>query len=230
MQGRGRGSAAVRSWIAAWKGDIDADGAQDVIPSQVARRRARWGLGIALGACVGFDAVIGLLVRAHQIGAGCTGYAMGVGGVSWFLVFPILFGTSSHVRLVVGGGRRFVVARTLTGPRAVDLDALVRVRRFQMLSKSGRNWDELRLRDRHGVRLSVDRVGNDVERAIRSAVEVPGARASAAVRERLGLSYSGLGGTGQALLGTFAFPALSAGCCVASLFLTCLISGTPFNG
>jgi hypothetical protein len=207
----------------------DADVSQGIISSRSARRRARVCLGIVLGAWVGFDATIGLLVRAHQIGVGCTGYAMGAGGIASLLVVPIFYGMSSGVRLVVGGGRSFVVARTLTGPRALDLDALVRVRRFQMMGRNGRIWSELRLRDRHGVRLSVDSVGMDVGRAVRSAVETRGVRISSAAKESLGMSCRGLGGKIQALLGVFVFIPAWMGCCVASLAVTCLFSGTPYN-
>lgn len=84
---------------------------------------------------------------------------MAAGGIASFLVFPIFFGASWRARLVSTSGRRFVVARTLTGPRAVDLEALVSVRRFMVLGKSGSNWDELRVRDRYGIRLSLDQRG-----------------------------------------------------------------------
>ncbi|WP_325566754.1 hypothetical protein [Actinospica sp.] len=201
-----------------------------MIPSRVARRRARWALGIVLGAWVGFDAVIGLLVRAHAINERCTGYCMGAGGMGWFLVFPVWFGMSSRARLVDSGGRSFVVGRTLTGLRAVDLDELVSVRRFQALGRTGQFWDELRLRDRWGVRLSADRV-DGIDRAVKNAVEARAVRVSSAVKDRLGMRRRTrpMAG-GRALLGVFVLVGSLGGFVIVSLYLTCLIAGTPLNG
>jgi len=220
----------VRSWVTEWRGHSESDVPQDVIPSRLARRRARLGLGIVLGAWVGFDAVVGLLVRAHQIDVRCTGYSMGAGGIASFLVFPIFFGTSWRVRLVSSSGRRFVIARTVTGPRAVDLEALVRVRRFMVLGKNGSNWDELRIRDRYGVRLCLDRGNSEVDGAVLDAEDVRGLHISKAARRRLDTRYIAASEAGRAFLGIPILVGSMAGCCVASLFVTCLISGTPFNG
>ena len=205
------------------------DAPQDVIPSLLARRRAWLGLGIILGAWVGFDAAIGILVRAHEISERCTGYSMGAGGVGWFLVFPVWFGMSSRVRLVAGGGRNFVVGRTLTGPRAVDLDQLVSVRRFQVLGRGRQAWDELRLRDRWGVRLSVDRV-DAIGSALRNAIETRELRVSGAARDRLCMGRTRSRPGGCAVLGVFVLVGLLFGCVILSLYVTCLIAGTPLNG
>lgn len=223
----------MRSWVTAWRNyseSDDSDESEDVISSRSARRRAQWGLGIVFGAWVGFDAVLGLLVRAYQIDARCTSYSIAAGGFAAFQVFPILFGTSWRVRLVSSSGRRFVVARTVTGPRAVDLEALVSVRRFMVLGKNGSNWDELRIRDRHGVRLSLDRGNSEVDGAVRDAVDVRGLRISKAAKRRLDTRYIGAGEAARAFLGILILIGSIVGCCVASLFVTCLIAGTPFNG
>src|SRR5258708_4961022 len=87
-----QGWATVRLWAAGWRGHVEDSGPHDVIPSRLARRRARWGLGILLGVWAGFDVAIGILVRAHGINERCTGYSMGAGGTAWFLVFPAWFG------------------------------------------------------------------------------------------------------------------------------------------
>jgi len=224
-----QGWATVRSWAAGRRGHVNDIGSGDVIPARLARRRARRGLGILLGLWAGFDVAIGILVRTHEINERCTGYSLGAGGIAWFLVFPAWFGMSWRARLVARDGRSFVVGRTLTGPRAVDLDRLVRVRRFQALGRYGEVWDELRLRDDRGIRLSVDRVGA-IETAVRQAIEAREVRVSRAVENRLGMRPARFGAGARALAGVFAFVGSLAGCVVMSLLVTSLIAGTPFNG
>ena len=205
------------------------DGPQDVIPSRLARRRALWGLGIVLGAWVGFDAAIGILVRVHEINERCTGYSMGAGGIGWLFVFPVWFGMSWRVRLVASCGRNFVTGRTLTGSRAVDLDQLASVRRFQMLGRNGQAWDELRLRDRWGVRLSIDSV-DGIGDTVLNAIEARELRVSAAVKDRILMGRTRSGADGRALLGVFVLVGSLFGFVMASLYVTCLIAGTPLNG
>ncbi|MGH3415280.1 MAG: hypothetical protein ACRDSS_02325 [Actinocrinis sp.] len=200
-----------------------------MIPSRLARRRARWGLAILLGLWAGFDAAIGILVRTHGINERCTGYTMGAGGIAWFLVFPVWFGMSWHARLVTHDGHGFVAGRTLTGPRAVDLDQLIKVRRFQALGRYGQTWDDLRLRDSWGVRLTIND-DSAIETAIRHAIEVRAVRVSTAVKNRLGMSPARFGTGVRALLGLFTVVGSLAGCVVMSLLITCLIAGAPFNG
>jgi hypothetical protein len=165
---------------------VEESGVRDLPPWRLARRRAWWGLGILLGIWVGFDAMIGILVRSHEINERCTGYSVGAGGITWIFVLPVWFGVSWRVRLVAHDGHGFIVGRTLTGPRAVDLDRLVAVRRFQSLSRYGPIWDELRLKDSRGVRLSVDPVGT-VKMAVRQAIETRELRVSNAVKNKLGM-------------------------------------------
>ena len=200
------------------------DGPPEVIPSRLARRRALWGLGIVLGAWVGFDAAIGILVRVHEINERCTGYSMGAGGIGWLFVFPVWFGMSWRVRLVAGGGRNFVTGRTLTGSRAVDLDQLASVRRFRMLGRNGQAWDELRLRDRWGVRLSIDSVDGIGDTVLKHL------RVSAAVKDRVGTGRTRSGAGVRALLGVFVLVGSLFGFVMVSLYVTCLIAGTPLNG
>jgi hypothetical protein len=178
---------------------------------------------------VGFDTVLGLLVRTNEINERCTGYSIGAGAIAWFLVFPIWFGMSWSVRLVAGGGRYFVVGRTLTGPRAVDLGELVSARRFQVLGRAKGSWDDLRLRDRHGVRLSAD-CGVAIEDAVRNSLEAHGVRVSKAVRQRLATRERRLGASGRAVLGLLVVVGSLGALWTASLLVTCLIAGTPFNG
>lgn len=224
-----QGWAAVRSWVARRRGHVEQSGPEDVIPSRLARRRAWWGLAILLGVWAGFDAAIGTLVRAHGINERCTGYTMGAGGIAWFFVFPVWFGMSWRARLITDDGHSFVAGRTLTGPRTADLDQLVKVRRFQAWGRNGQIWDELRLRDSRGVRLTIydDRA---IETALRQAVEVRAVRVSTAVKNKLGMRPARFGAGARALLGTVAVVGSLAGCVTLSRLVTCLIAGTPFNG
>ena len=151
---------------------------------------------------VGFEAATGILVRVHEINERCTGYSIGAGGIGWLLVFPVWFGMSWRVRLVANGGRNFVTGRTLTGSRAVDLDQLASVRRFQMLGRNGQAWDELRLRDRWGVRLSIDSV-DGIGDTVLNAIEARELRVSAAVKDRVRTGRTRSGAGVRALLGVF---------------------------
>ncbi|MGH3627421.1 MAG: hypothetical protein ACRDRL_08295, partial [Sciscionella sp.] len=148
---------------------------------------------------------------------------MGAGGIAWFLVFPVWFGMSWHARLVTHDGHGFVAGRTLTGPRAVDLDQLIKVRRFQALGRYGQTWDDLRLRDSWGVRLTIND-DSAIETAIRHAIEVRAVRVSTAVKNRLGMSPARFGTGVRALLGLFTVVGSLAGCVVMSLLITCLIA------
>jgi hypothetical protein len=139
------------------------------------------------------------------------------------------FGMSWSARLVASGGRSFVVGRTLTGTRAVDLDELVSARRFQVLGRARGSWDDVRLRDRHGVRLSAD-YGVDIEDAVRNSLETHGLRVSKAVRQRLATRERRLGASGRAVLGLLVVVGSLGVLWTASLLVTCLIAGTPFNG
>jgi len=219
----------VRSRIAARRESLDGSEPQDVIPFQLARRRARWGLGVVFGAWVIFGATTGLLVRAHEINERCTGYSVGASAVAWFLVFPIWYGMSWRPQLVTSGGHRFIVARTITGPRAVALDELASARRFQGPTKGGGTWDELRLRDRHGVRLSLDRV-HGMESSIRDGIESGGLRVSGAVMRKLDVGRRwGYRAGGRGLLGLVIIVGSLGTFILAGLAATCLIAGTPIG-
>lgn len=208
----------------------ETDELESVIPYRIARRRAYWAVGIALAAWLGFDAAVGLLVRGHQINERCTGYSMGAGGIAWFVVLPLWYGMSTRARLVTSGGRDYVVARTFTGQRAVALDELAGARRFQALGKGSKGVDELRLRDRRGIRLAIDHA-HGMKEAISRGIESNGLRVSGAVRRKLDTGWrTGADGGGLALLGTFITIMTLGAFILGSLYVTSLIAGTPLNG
>ena len=202
---------------------------QDGLPQRRARLRARWGLGIVLGAWIGADVAIGLLVRAHRIHGGSAGYSLGVGLIACFVVWPVFYGTSSRPSLVVADGRQLVVARTLTGLRVVDLGALASVRRF-VIPTRGSDWDELRLRDRHGARLAIGRCEGEIEEAVRTAAAASGAPVSRAAMERLNRRLRVPRDGTRKFLGWLAVLCCVEACVVGSLLVTYLISGTSGVG
>lgn len=209
---------------------MDGEDPEDVIPSRVARRWARWGLGIVLCAWMAFDTVLGLLVRTHHLDAGSTAYSMGAGVIACLVVFPVYYGSNFRARLVISGSQRFVTANTLTGPRAIDLGALVSVRRFPIPSRyGGSGWDELRLRDSHGVRLAITTCESTVDDAIFAAAEANGARLSRLARQRLTRRYWVPRDAGGKFLAFLTVVCCVEACLLVSGFITSLISGTPLS-
>ncbi|MFF3989910.1 hypothetical protein ACFY0B_35695 [Streptomyces sp. NPDC001797] len=112
------------------------------------------GVGAAWATVVLVDAG---LIRTHVLKATDTGIATGVGLVAGVRAYAIWFGDADTARVSTVEGRRLVSARTLSGVRTIELDALASVRRFAAVGRYGGTIDELRLRDRHGLRLTIGR-------------------------------------------------------------------------
>lgn len=133
------------------------------------------------------------LIRTHVLKETDTGIAAAAGFVVGMLAQLIWFGDAGTPHLSTVEGRQLVSARTLTGVRTIELDALASVRRFAAMGRYGGTIDELRLRDRHGLRLTI---GYDMraEDAIRHAVmraeaqpSGPSVTVTRHARSRLGL-------------------------------------------
>ncbi|WP_405681885.1 hypothetical protein [Streptomyces sp. NBC_01238] len=93
------------------------------------------------------------LIRTHVLKETDTGIAAGAGFVAGALAYAIWFGFGGTPHVSTVEGRRLVSARTLTGVRTIELDALASVRRFAAMGRG--TVDELRLRDRHGLGLTI---------------------------------------------------------------------------
>jgi hypothetical protein len=157
-------------------------GEQELVGSAVARRRVFIALGVLIGGWASVLLIDVTLIRAHvwQLsGAGVSTFAGFIAGCSWPAIWC---GFSSKVHGEVLDGRRLVSARTITGTRTVDLDNLVRIRRYSMMQPYGGSWDEYRVKDAHGVRLAIGRRPGDatIDGAIRQAVERTWARPAGA--------------------------------------------------
>jgi hypothetical protein len=160
------------------------------VESSFARRRMRLGLGIVGAAWATVVLADAGLIRTHVLKETDTGIAAGAGFVAGALAFMIWFGDAGAPHVSTVEGRQLLTARTLTGVRTIELDALAGVRRFAAMGRGG-PIDELRLRDRHGVRLNV---GRDAEDPIRCAIERadvqlggPSVKVTRHARSRLGL-------------------------------------------
>jgi hypothetical protein len=132
------------------------------------------------------------LIRTHVLKETDSGIAAAAGFVVGVLAQLIWLGDAGTPHLSTVEGRQLVSARTLTGVRTIELDALASVRRFAAMGRTG-TIDELRLRDRHGLRLTI---GHDIraEDAIRHAVmradaqpSGPSIKVTRHARSRLGL-------------------------------------------
>lgn len=124
-----------------------------------------------------------------------------------------------------GTDDRYVTARTMSGPRTVDLHRLVRVGRFRLMSRNG-TVDCLVLRDTDGIRLMID--DPDVREALRTATAgglTDSTKFSRPAQARLGLIAASLPlrawWVTTHFLGQLAYAALTA---VGSLAVLLLIS------
>ncbi|MFE7354492.1 hypothetical protein ACFU8Q_15095 [Streptomyces sp. NPDC057543] len=115
----------------------------------------RRGLGIVGAAWATVVLADAGLIRTHVLKETDTGIAAGAGFVAGTLAYAIWFGFGGTPHVSTVEGRRLVSARTLTGVRTIELDALASVRRFAAAGGRGRPVDELRLRDRHGLGLTI---------------------------------------------------------------------------
>jgi hypothetical protein len=88
--------------------------------------------------------------------------------------------------------------------------------------------DELRFRDRRGVRLTVQGRVDDLERFVQKAIEARGLRVSSAVEARLRMERGGFGDGVRKLVGGVLYLALAVGFAFLSAYVTCVIAGTPF--
>ncbi len=198
-----------------------------------ARRRMRLGLGIVGVAWATVVLADAGLIRTHVLKDADTGIATGAGLVAGMLALLIWYGEAGTPHVATVDGRRLLTARTLTGVRTIELDALAGVRRFVTMGRYGSTVDDLRLRDRHGLRLTISR-DRRAEDSIRSAVERADARPAVTpvkvtrhARSRLGLEphspvprvlhlFFGV----WVMLAAFLLPAL------ASYTIACFLAGT----
>ncbi|MCW2871291.1 hypothetical protein [Actinacidiphila oryziradicis] len=133
------------------------------------------------------------LIRTHVLKETYTGIATGAGFIAGALAFLIWFGDAGTPHVSTVEGRRLLSARTLTGVRTIELDALAGVRRFAVMGRYGGTIDELRLRDRHGLRLTIGhdtRAEGFIRRAVERADAQPGGasvKVTRHARSRLGL-------------------------------------------
>jgi hypothetical protein len=161
-----------------------------------ARRRTLRVMGWVTAAWVLTVLVIAVLIRVHAWGSGTAGFAV----IAGILAGPVLmcthYGWASNGTLHTGEDRHLVSARTITGTRTVDLNALVSVRRLESLTRNG-VVDEFRLRDRHGIRLGVgngranEALQQAVQRSTDSVKTTKHARRGLGLAPRSGLATFG---------------------------------------
>lgn len=167
---------------------------EPVEPSEALRSNRRTlcriGAGWVLVLCV--DAI---LVRTHVLKHGYTGIGAAAGFVAGALSHAVGYGWwTERPHGVVRDGRRLVSARTLGEVRTVDLDALIRVRRYSAMGRGG-TIDEYRIKDRHGIRLALTRSRDKtIDDAVRWGAtrptrtpKVPAVRVTRHARSALGL-------------------------------------------
>ncbi|PWI45022.1 hypothetical protein [Streptomyces sp. ICBB 8177] len=111
------------------------------------------------------------LIRTHALNESYVPLSMIAGYIAGGAVLPIWYGWGGRVHLTVKAGTRSLTARTLSGPRTLDLNRLTKVRRFETINRTGGFIDELHLHDEHGVRLVVDGSSPSIDTAIRQAIE-----------------------------------------------------------
>ncbi|WP_406430758.1 hypothetical protein OHB00_02560 [Streptomyces sp. NBC_00631] len=154
----------------------------------------RLGLGIVGAAWATVVLADAGLIRTHVLKETDTGIATGAGFVAGVLAYMIWFGDAGTPHVSTAEGRRLVSARTLTGVRTIELDALAGVRRFAAIGRYGGTIDELRLRDSHGLRLTIGRDTRAEDAIRRAVVRADASGASVKVtrhaRSRLGLDPS----------------------------------------
>ncbi|SEM20004.1 hypothetical protein SAMN05414137_120114 [Streptacidiphilus jiangxiensis] len=126
------------------------------MPVSEARRRTRRVAGSLAAAWVLIVLLDVVLMRISVLRGNYTGIATLTGGILGCLLLGIHQGWAGRPKVMNADGRLLISARTLTGRRTVDLDQLHRVRRFSTISRGGGYIDEFRLRDRYGIRLSVE--------------------------------------------------------------------------
>jgi hypothetical protein len=173
------------------------------------------------------------LIRTHVLKGTDTGIATGAGFVAGVLAYLVWFGDAGTPHVSTVDGRRLVSARTLTGVRTIELDALASVRWFTTIGQHGGPFDELYLRDRRGLRLTI---GHDTrtEESIRRVVMRADAQPSGAsvkvtrrARSRLGLdSRSPVPRSLHLLFGMWAMLAVLLLPGLGSYTIACLLAGT----
>ncbi|MCH5671712.1 hypothetical protein [Streptomyces gilvus] len=173
------------------------------------------------------------LIRTHVLKGTDTGIATAAGFVAGVLTYLIWLGDAVTPHVSTVEGRQLVSARTITGVRTIELDALASVRRFAAMGRYGVTIDELRLKDRHGLRLTI---GHDTraERAIRRAVMRADAQpfdASVKVtrhaRSRLGLEpHSSVPGSVHLFFGVWVMLAALLLPALGSYTIACFLAGT----
>jgi hypothetical protein len=155
------------------------------VPAVSARRRARFGLTVALVTCVVLW-VASIYFMSPDEDRGTWGAGLTFVVTMILYVLPFL-NQGGRVRLHEPG-RRYLTAWTISGWRTVDLHRLMRISRFHMPS-SGKDVDMLVLVDVDEVRLMLN--NEEVDQAVKQALaDHPNdaIRISPAAEYRLGLS------------------------------------------
>jgi hypothetical protein len=206
---------------------------QAPVPASEARHRARrvaWPLAAAWVLIVLLDVVV---MRTVVLRGNYTGIATLTGGVAGFLLLGIHQGWAGRPEVTNADGRLLVSARTLTGRRTIDLDQLRGVRRYSTISRNGGYIDEFRLRDRHGIRLSVENLPrtNAALRAVLPAMPVDRSDPVAITRHaRSGLGLDPGSHIPEALhrfWGLCMMMGVVWGPAVPSFAVACLLTGRP---
>jgi hypothetical protein len=193
----------------------------------------RLGLGIVGAGWATIVLADAALIRTHVLKETDTGIATGAGFVAGMLAFMIWFGDAGTPHVSTVEGRRLLSARTLTGVRTIELDALAGVRRFAAMGRYGGTIDELHLRDRQGLRLTIghDRLAEDsIRRAVEKADAQPGGtpvRVTRHARSRLGLEpRSSVPRSVHLFFGVWVMLAALALPALGSYTIACFLAGT----
>ncbi|WP_034091658.1 hypothetical protein [Streptacidiphilus albus] len=156
------------------------------IPAAVSLRRDRLGYAVLLSLVLGVGVVLpAVLERGGEIRSGAP-VAGAFAGLALGLGIPLLRSTGRTV--CHGPGGSLLTARTVSGPRTVDLASLTRVDRFHRAAGRGQWLDQLIVTDGRGVRLRVDDEKALAQIAALLAADPGTVRISGAARIRLGLT------------------------------------------
>ncbi|MGW4807802.1 hypothetical protein [Kitasatospora sp. NPDC004272] len=195
----GRASAQGRGRLGRLPGGRRRGWPPALVEPAVCARRARRVAAIVVGLWAAVVVADGLLVRTQLLSDSYLFVSMVVGVLASAVLLPLHYGygvgPSGRVHLAAGPEGGSLTSRTLSGTRTLDLNRLTRVRRLEARERWGGIIDELRLQDAYGVRLVVGKAQQEIDRAVRQAVESaparpdrPAVRVTEHARTRLGLA------------------------------------------